>query len=130
VVMNRVFSPFYPSKVCDVVFQNAHRRLACQFTFACDGTRRVFNEADLWKQAQQIAQDTLDGKVWVPTVGKSTHYHANYVRPYWVRSMRRHTRIGAHIFYRPRRWGDGAEEPRWGAGVTGAIVHTVSADAS
>ena len=81
VVMNRVFSNFYPSTVCDVVFQNAHRRLACQFTFACDGTRRVVNEPELWTQAQQIARDTLDGKVWVPEVDKSTHYHANYVNP-------------------------------------------------
>ena len=32
--------------------------------------------------------------------------------------MRRHARIGAHIFYRPHRWGDGADEPRWGPGMT------------
>src|SRR5262249_39291728 len=36
VVMNRVFSGFYPNNVCGVVYQNAHRKLACQFTFACD----------------------------------------------------------------------------------------------
>ena len=37
VVMNRAFSGYYPSDVCGVVYQNAHRHLACQFTFACDG---------------------------------------------------------------------------------------------
>ena len=37
VVMNRVFSGFYPNDVCGVVYQNANRHLACQFTFACDG---------------------------------------------------------------------------------------------
>ena len=37
VVLNRVFSPYYPKDVCSVVYQNAHRHLACQFTFACDG---------------------------------------------------------------------------------------------
>ncbi|HEX8829402.1 MAG TPA: cell wall hydrolase, partial [Xanthobacteraceae bacterium] len=34
VVMNRVFSGYYPHDVCGVVYQNAGRHLACQFTFA------------------------------------------------------------------------------------------------
>ena len=37
VVMNRVFSGYYPNDVCGVVYQNASRHLACQFTFACEG---------------------------------------------------------------------------------------------
>ena len=37
VVMNRVFSGYYPNNVCGVVYQNASRHLACQFTFACEG---------------------------------------------------------------------------------------------
>ena len=41
VVMNRAFSGYYPSDVCGVVYQNAHRHLACQFTFACDGIADV-----------------------------------------------------------------------------------------
>ena len=41
VVMNRVFSGYYPNNVCGVVYQNAHRHLACQFTFACDGKSRA-----------------------------------------------------------------------------------------
>src|SRR5690606_17407057 len=45
VVMNRVFSPFYPNEVCGVVYQNAHRRLACQFTFACDGIPERITDA-------------------------------------------------------------------------------------
>ena len=40
VVMNRAFSGFYPTTVCGVVYQNKHRHLACQFTFACDNNRR------------------------------------------------------------------------------------------
>ena len=45
VVMNRVFSGFYPNNVCGVVYQNAHRKLACQFTFACDGIPDVVERA-------------------------------------------------------------------------------------
>ena len=40
VVMNRAFSGIYPDTVCGVVYQNKHRHLACQFTFACDNNRR------------------------------------------------------------------------------------------
>ena len=39
VVLNRAFSGKYPDTVCGVVYQNKHRHLACQFTFACDNNR-------------------------------------------------------------------------------------------
>jgi hypothetical protein len=115
VVMNRVFSGFYPSTVCGVVYQNAHRYLACQFTFACDGIPDRITEPDAWELAKKIARDTLDGNVWLPEVGKATHYHAYWVRPGWVREMHKLQKIGVHTFYRPRAWGDGAEAPKWGS---------------
>lgn len=114
VVMNRVFSGYYPADVCGVVYQNAHRHLACQFTFACDGIRDVTNEQEAWSRAKRIATAVLDGKLWLPEVGKSTHYHASWVRPWWVRTMRKLHTIGVHTFYRPVRWGDGRDAPSWG----------------
>jgi hypothetical protein len=114
VVLNRVFSPYYPDDVCSVVYQNAHRMLSCQFTFACDGQAESVRERGPWARAQRIAKQTLDGKVWLPEVGKSTHYHAAYVRPNWVREMKKMARHGLHTFYRPHRWGDGSNEPAWG----------------
>ncbi len=112
--MNRVFSGYYPDTVCGVVYQNAHRRLACQFTFACDGIPDRVNEPDAWTRAKQIAHGMLEGKLWLPDVGKATHYHAYWVHPWWVRTMRKLDKIGVHTFYRPRKWGDGADEPIWG----------------
>ena len=82
VVMNRVFSGYYPTNVCGVVYQNAHRHLACQFTFACDGIPDVVTEPDMWTQAKEIARDMLDGKLWLTEIGKSTHYHAYWVHPW------------------------------------------------
>ena len=114
VVMNRVFSGYYPTTVCGVVYQNAHRRLACQFTFACDGIPDKITEPHAWERAKNIARETLDGKHWLPDVGKATHYHAYWVRPYWVRTMHKLDKIGVHTFYRPRSWGDGAAQPVWG----------------
>jgi spore germination cell wall hydrolase CwlJ-like protein len=114
VVMNRVFSPFYPNDVCGVVYQNANRHLACQFTFACDGIPDVVTEPDAWVRAQRIAKDMLDGKLWMPEVAKSTHYHAYWVHPSWVGEMKKMYKLGVHTFYRPRAWGDGSDEPTWG----------------
>ena len=114
VVMNRVFTPYYPKTVCDVVYQNAHRHSACQFTFACDGIPDVVTEPDAWQRAKRIAADMLDGKLWMPEVAKSTHYHASWVRPSWVGEMRRILKLGVHSFYRPLNWGDGSDEPHWG----------------
>jgi hypothetical protein len=33
-------------------------------------------------------------------VGTATHYHADYVRPWWAPTLNKLTQIGAHIFYR------------------------------
>ncbi len=114
VVMNRVFSGYYPDNVCGVVYQNAKRHLACQFTFACDGIPDRVTEPDAWARAKRIARSTLDGKYWLDDVGKATHYHAYWVHPWWVREMRKLDKIGVHTFYRPRRWGDGSDAPIWG----------------
>jgi spore germination cell wall hydrolase CwlJ-like protein len=111
VVMNRTFSGFYPNSVCGVVYQNAHRKLACQFTFACDGIPDKIEEPDMWEQAKEIARDMLDGKLWLPEIGHSTHYHAYWVHPSWVNEMRKIYKIGVHSFYRPRAWGDTVEVP-------------------
>lgn len=114
VVMNRVFSGFYPTTVCGVVYQNANRHLACQFTFACDDVADVVREPDMWERARKIAKATLDGQLWLPEVAKSTHYHAYWVRPSWVHEMKKMYKYGVHTFYRPRAWGDGSEAPSWG----------------
>jgi Cell Wall Hydrolase len=116
VVINRVFSGFYPNDICGVVYQNAGRHLACQFTFACDGKSKAINERSAWARANRVAKQTLDGEVYVPEVAKSTHYHAVYVHPNWVGEMKKLVRYGIHNFYRPIAWGAGAEFPTWGIG--------------
>jgi hypothetical protein len=115
VVMNRVFSGYYPNNVCGVVFQNASHYLGCQFTFACEhkNLSRI-DEPEMWDQAKRIARDTLDGKIWLADIGHATHYHAYWVHPSWVHEMTRLYKLGVHTFYRPRAWGNGDYEPVWG----------------
>ncbi|SMX60070.1 Putative hydrolase [Bradyrhizobium sp. ORS 285] len=114
VVLNRAFSGYYPTTVCGVVYQNKYRHFACQFTFACDNVADVVREPEMWDRAKKIAKAMLDGLIWLPEVGKSTHYHAYWVRPSWVAEMKRMYKFGVHTFYRPKRWGDGSDAPSWG----------------
>jgi hypothetical protein len=47
----------------------------------------------------RIAQEALSGAVYSP-VGWATHYHADYVVPYWAATMAKNAVVGAHLFYR------------------------------
>ncbi|MFM8749848.1 cell wall hydrolase [Rhabdaerophilum sp.] len=102
VVINRAKSGLYPTSICGVVYQNRHRYKACQFTFACEGKALVIREPDAWAVATRVAQEVLEGQIYLPAVGASTHYHADYVAPWWSRRLKRTDRIGRHIFYRLR----------------------------
>lgn len=103
VVMNRVKHRLYPSTICGVVFQNQHKRNACQFSFACDGIPERVTEQKSWKQAQEIAKGVVDGSLYLTEVGYATHYHATYVRPHWAPRMKKVTKIGLHVFYQFKR---------------------------
>ena len=102
VVLNRVQSGLYPTNVCGVVYQNRHRHLACQFSFACEGKSLRITEPEPWRIAVRIAGEVLNGKTYLSDVGASTHYHANYVRPRWSRLLKKTDTIGSHVFYQLR----------------------------
>jgi spore germination cell wall hydrolase CwlJ-like protein len=53
----------------------------------------------LWGRARGVAAAALGGEVYAP-VGWATHYHANYVVPYWGPKLAKTAVIGTHIFYR------------------------------
>jgi spore germination cell wall hydrolase CwlJ-like protein len=102
VVLNRVRSGLYPATVCGVVYQNRNRHLGCQFSFACEGRSLRINEPDSWRQAVRIARQVTDGTTYLADIGGATHYHANYVRPFWANRLKKMDRIGHHIFYKLR----------------------------
>jgi len=99
-VMNRVRSPDYPDTICGVVYQGSHRRTGCQFSFTCDGKADKPSNKAQWKRSKRLANDVLEGKVWLKSIGTATHYHATYVKPRWRRKMLRLKQIGRHIFYK------------------------------
>ena len=99
IVLNRMRHPAYPASVFGVVYQGSERPTGCQFTFTCDGSLARVPAQSLWKQAHKIAAEALAGKVY-SQVGHATHYHADYVLPYWADSLDKSVQIGRHIFYR------------------------------
>jgi spore germination cell wall hydrolase CwlJ-like protein len=106
VVLNRLRHPAYPKSVCGVVFQGSLRRTGCQFSFTCDGSLTYLPEPGLWARAQRVARRALAGFV-VREVGSATHYHADYVAPYWAPTLVKMRQVGAHIFYRwTGPWGE------------------------
>jgi hypothetical protein len=117
VVLNRMRHPAYPKSVCGVVYQGSARTTGCQFTFTCDGSLRWKPEPALWRQARAVAERALDGYV-DKQVGSATHYHAQYVAPYWAPTLVKMKQVGAHIFYRwTGPWGEpGAFNGRYAGG--------------
>ena len=107
VVLNRVRHPAFPASICGVVYEGSTRPTGCQFTFTCDGSLNRQPDADGWGRAMQVAAQALDGSVYAP-VGWATHYHADYVVPYWASTMAKNAVVGAHLFY---RWGGGWGQP-------------------
>jgi spore germination cell wall hydrolase CwlJ-like protein len=107
VVLNRARHPAYPRTVCGVVFQGQERSTGCQFTFTCDGALRRTPSASGWARARRVAEEALAGKVFAP-VGWATHYHTNWVVPYWSSSLTKLAVVGTHIFY---RWEGGWGKP-------------------
>jgi spore germination cell wall hydrolase CwlJ-like protein len=103
VVINRLRHPAFPKTICNVVFQGSERSTGCQFTFTCDGALARTPSIHGWKRAREIATAALQGKVYKP-VGHSTHYHTNWVVPYWSGSLDKVAQVGTHLFFRWEGW--------------------------
>jgi hypothetical protein len=99
VVMNRLGDPNFPKTICEVVYEGAGRRTGCQFTFTCDGSLRKRPRGAAWERARAVALHVQLG-LNKPVTNEATHYHTDYVNPYWSAGMVETVSIGSHIFYR------------------------------
>jgi spore germination cell wall hydrolase CwlJ-like protein len=99
VVLNRARHPAYPRTVCGVVFQGSERTTGCQFSFTCDGAMARVPSPTGWARARSVASAALNGTV-ATAVGTATHYHTDWVAPYWAPRLTKLVQIGTHIFYR------------------------------
>ena len=99
VVLNRVRDRTYANTVCGVVFDGAERMTGCQFSFTCDGALARTPVALAWNRSRAVAERALNGHV-AARVGTATHYHADYVHPWWAPTLNKLTQVGSHVFYR------------------------------
>ena len=105
VVLNRVRHPAFARTVCGVVFEGSERATGCQFSFTCDGSLTRTYAPAATGAARRRAAEALGGYVHAP-VGNATHYHADYVWPWWSPQLDKVAVVGPHIFYRWRGfWG-------------------------
>ena len=117
VVLNRMRHPAYPNTVCGVVFQGSERTTGCQFSFTCDGAMARIPSVEGWGRAKAVAGAALNGSV-AAGVGMATHYHTDWVAPYWAERLVKMRQIGTHIFY---RW-----TGSWGLPFAFSRIHTGS----
>ncbi len=102
VVLNRVRRSGFSRTVCGVVYQRSVPGGVCQFSFACDGSLSRRPETAGWVAARARARHALAGTVF-GAVGTATHYHTDWVVPWWSGSLDKIAKVGTHIFYRPKR---------------------------
>lgn len=108
VIINRLRHSAYPKTICGVIWQGSERKTGCQFSFTCDGSLKRAPNQTLWARARGVASSALNGHV-ATSVGNATHYHADYVAPYWAPRLTKITTLGRHIFYRfAGAWGQPA----------------------
>lgn len=98
VVLNRSRAAGFPRTICGVVYQGSGRTTGCQFSFTCDGSvgRRTIHTG--WASARRDGARALSGYVF-PPVGRATHYHADWMVPYWRDTLVKVGRVGDHVFY-------------------------------
>ena len=120
VTLNRVADDRYPNTICEVVYQGPHRpswkgtgemipvRHKCQFSWYCDGKSdnipsRGTNGTgqDAYKDIYLLSELLINGTITTVDITEgATHYHADYVRPAWRRTLTKTVEIEDHIFYR------------------------------
>lgn len=96
VIINRVEDSRYPDTVCDVVWEPK------QFSWTHDGltddpeAHTGHQDKLAWVTSQRVAEGALQGNLLGIT---STHYHAEYVLPFWADIYSKDGVVGTHVFY-------------------------------
>ena len=96
VTLNRVMSRRYPDTVCEVVWQRK------QFSWTHDGKSDKPKDAKAWDMAVRAAKLAMKHRDVVIVGDEVTHYHAEYVTPYWTTAYERVAKVGTHIFYKAK----------------------------
>lgn len=97
----------FPDTVCEVIWQKRKHpktgKWVAQFTWTLDGKPDTPVNKKEWQHAQNIANAVFsegsNGWHIVDFTNGATHYHADYVAPWWKNKLPYFTRVGTHLFY-------------------------------
>ncbi|MBS0471774.1 MAG: cell wall hydrolase [Proteobacteria bacterium] len=107
VVFHRMNTGAYGHSICAVVYEGVTTG-ACQFSFACDGSRSAKHEPGPWREAQALAARIMAGEEPLQnTTDGAVAFHTSAVQPDWS-GYERTVQIGNHIFYRRQGHSSGA----------------------
>lgn len=94
VTITRMQDPRWPNTICSVVYQNK------QFSWYSDGLSDRPKDHNKFAEIILITTAILDPDMIIQDITNgATHYHADYVLPYWTKYMVKQVKIDTHIFY-------------------------------
>lgn len=110
VVMNRTEHPNFGNTPCDVIYEHGYvkkqdRRVkVCQFSWACDSTRRRPRADDpVYQKALALAYDVIVNDAYAELVPKTVlYFHNTMVFPGW-RNVVLFRKVGNHVFYKEKK---------------------------
>jgi len=95
VTLNRLRDGRWGKSVCSVVYAPA------QFSWTLfPKVRAEKPQGPLWLKSQMVARSVLEQGYRVPQLDDAILYHADYVKPYWSKTVVKMQQIGQHIFYK------------------------------
>ena len=99
VILNRVDSPSFPNKICEVISEGEKNLNACQFSYNCDGISERIKEKKEYNRILKISSILYTGTARLLTDG-AVFYHSDGVKPSWAEKFKKTTKIGRHHFYK------------------------------
>lgn len=108
VTMNRVTSRKFGNSICGVVRERTEK--TCQFSWLCEKHKNP--DPGLYRRVRNVALDVYLNYGMIKDITKgATYYHADYVNPGWE-NLKKTTKIGRHIFYKPKKENDYDEQTK------------------
>ena len=105
VTMNRVRQGGFPKTVCGVVKQKTRsvelQKTICQFSWVCEGTKKVLFDSPAWGDSVQVAKIALtEKKVYDKFSSNVLFFHAKQLETNWQEHYKKVKVVGNHVFYR------------------------------
>ena len=93
VTLNRLRTRQWGNSICSVVYSKA------QFSWTLKKKLHKPQGYE-WSESQWVAHEVLHQNMRVAPLQEATYYHADYVKPYWIKTVAKIQQVGQHIFYK------------------------------